>query len=218
MFTERIVEAELRHINNVFKLHPSPPTEHNYGHYRSDPVHIVLAGYPRFPIDVIDSPTHTQHTPTLSAKGIHASSAPIPAIILRPLPQPPQPPQALASALAPMPALLPPKRQKKTHAHTTQPILGKPTALFGPPPPPTWSMVLTAVSGRETLHHPIPIESISRDLPTLPSFASMFGRPNSPHNIIPNPLFAPNSPPRGDVFIQPLSLSGCFNETYPSYP
>jgi len=204
MFTEYIVEAELLHIKNVFKLHPSPPAEHNYGHYRADPIHVVLNGYPRFPIDVVvDSPTH--HTPRLSAKGIQLASVPIPAIILRPVP--------------PSVRLMPsPKRQKQTTTTTTTtpPKLGKPSLLFGPTPHLTWSQVLNVVSSRETIqHHPIPIESIASDLPVLPSIASILGVGESYSNdVVPNPLFSSqSSPPHTDVFIQPLQFSGYFNES-----
>jgi hypothetical protein len=208
MFTEYIVEAELLHIKNVFGLHPSPPAEHNYGHYRTDPIHVVLNGYPRFPIDVVvDSPTN--HTPRLSAKGIQSASAPIPAIILRPLPPSVRP--------TPKPLMPSPKRQRQTTTTTTtttQPKLGKPSMLFGPTPPLTWSQVLNAVSSRETIqHHPIPVESISSDLPVLPSIASILGEPYS-NDVVPNPLFSSqSSPSRTDVFIQPLQFSGYFNDS-----
>ena len=203
MFTEYIVEAELLHIKNVFGLHPSPPAEHNYGHYHTDPIHVVLNGYPRFPMDVVvDSPTN--HTPRLSAKGIQSASAPIPAIILRPVPP--------SVRLEPSP-----KRQKQTTTTTTttaQPKLGKPSMLFGPTPPLTWSQVLNVVSSRETIqHHPIPVESISSDLPVLPSIASILGEPYS-NDVVPNPLFSSQSSPSStDVFIQPLQFSGYFNDS-----
>jgi hypothetical protein len=201
IFTEYIVEAELHHIKNVFKLHPSPPAEHNYANYHTDPIHVVLNGYPRFPIDVIvDSPTN--HTPRLSAKGIQSARAPIPAIILRPVPP----------SVRPMPVRLEPspKRQKQTTTTTTtppqHPKLGKPSMLFGPTPTLTWSQVLNAVSSRETIqHHPIPVESISSDLPVLPSIASILGEPYS-NDVVPNPLFPSQSSP-------PLQFLGYFNES-----
>ncbi len=196
MFTEYVVDAELIHIKNVFKLHPSPPAEHNYGHYRSDPIHVVLAGYPRFPIDVVvvDSPTH--HTLRLSAKGIQSARAPIQAIILRPSPSSAPPTKPLEPS---------PKRQKQSTT-TTPPKLGKPSLLFGPTPSLTWSQVLNAVSSRETIqHHPIPVESISTDLPVLPSIASILGEPYS-NDVVPNPLFPSQSSP-------PLQFLGYFNES-----
>jgi hypothetical protein len=192
MFTEYVVEAELLHIKNVFKLHPSPPDEHNYANYHTDPIHVVLAGYPRFPMDVVVVDSPTNHTLRLSAKGIQSARAPIPAIILRPLPP--------TKPIEPSP-----KRQKQSTT-TTPPKLGKPSLLFGPTPSLTWSQVLNAVSSRETIqHHPIPVESISTDLPVLPSIASILGEPYS-NDVVPNPLFPSQSSP-------PLQFLGYFNES-----
>jgi hypothetical protein len=205
MFTEYIVEAELLHIKNVFGLHPSPPAEHNYGHYHTDPIHAVLDGYPRFPIDVVVVDSPTNHTLRLSAKGIQSARAPIPAIILRPPPSSAPPTKPLEPS---------PKRQKQstttattaTTTTTTPPKLGKPSLLFGPTPSLTWSQVLNAVSSRETIqHHPIPVESISSDLPVLPSIASILGEPYS-NDVVPNPLFPSQSSP-------PLQFLGYFNES-----
>jgi hypothetical protein len=167
-----VIEAELTHIKSVFALHPLPAPHHNYGNYRSDPPHVALEGYPRFPIDVVDSPVHAQHVLALSEQGLRASLAP------QPSPTPTCAPTPIpAIVLPPAPRKPAPKPAKKA------PSPPKPLPSFDPPPPVTWAMILEASASsqsQEVLYHPVSLENLSQPPPPLPPIASLIAIPDYP--------------------------------------